>query len=114
MRHTCSVTNTRLFFLLLLLALLAACGTQTQGNPPTDSNPNPSPLSGKTMTYSPTDEVFLNPERGFRPGVQLGYSQGSTWLAGVDLPGMRGRGHTLIQAYISLEPFQGAPSPIPT
>lgn len=109
MQPTSCLANTRSFLILPLLALLAACGTQTQGNPPTDSNPNPSPLSGKTVTYSPSDEVFLNPERGFRPGVQLGYSQGSTSLAGVNLPGMRGRGYTLIQAYISLEPFQGGP-----
>lgn len=91
----------------LLLSLLAACGTQNSN--PDGSNPNPSPLSGKTVAYSPSDEVFLNPERGFRPGVQLGYSQGSTSLAGVNLPGMRGQGYTLIQAYISLEPFQNGP-----
>ncbi len=91
----------------LWLVLLAACATQNNGSD--NSNPNPSPLSGKTVTYASTDEVFLNPERGFRPGVQLGYSQGSTSLAGVDLPGMRARGYSLIHAYISLEPFQNGP-----
>ncbi len=109
MRPISFVANARPLLTLLLLALLAACGTQTQDNPPADSTPNPSPLSGKTVSYSPTDEVFLNPERGFRPGVQLGYGQGSTTLAGVNLPGMRTRGYTMIQAYISLEPFQSGP-----
>jgi hypothetical protein len=94
------------FLSLVLLVLLAACGTQTQSSPPGSSNPTP--LSGKTVTYASTDEVFLNPERGFRPGVQFGYGIGSSSLAGLDLAGFRGRGYTMIKAYISLQPFQNS------
>jgi hypothetical protein len=91
----------------LLALLLAACGAQTQSEAEAGSSTgSPSPLSGKTVTYAATDEVFLNPERGFRPGVQFGYAIGSRSLAGLDLAGMRSRGYSMIHAYISLEPFQ--------
>nr|WP_279381107.1 DUF4832 domain-containing protein [Meiothermus sp. CFH 77666] len=94
---------------MLLIVWLTACGTQTQGDSSGNSNPNPSPLSGKTVTYASSDEVFLNPERGFRIGVQFGYGIGSRSMTGLDLSGMRGRGYSMIHAYISLEPFQNGP-----
>ncbi|MCS7194552.1 MAG: DUF4832 domain-containing protein [Meiothermus sp.] len=94
------------WFSALLVLLLAACGAQTEGEPGSSTGSSSAPLSGKTVTYTTTDEIFLNPERGFRPGVQFGYGIGSRSLAGLDLAGMRGRGYSMIHAYISLQHFQ--------
>ncbi|MDX2007901.1 MAG: DUF4832 domain-containing protein [Meiothermus sp.] len=116
------------FALSALVLLLAACGggnaptspgnggttpptgTPTPTPPPGDSPAPGNPaVNGKSVTYTESSEVFLNPERGLRPGVQLGHGIGTTGMAGVDLAGMRGRGSTVIQGYVSLENFRSGP-----
>ncbi|RDI95645.1 DUF4832 domain-containing protein [Meiothermus sp. QL-1] len=97
--------------LLPLLALLAACGTQTQEETGPSAGSSPSPLSGRTVTYTPSNEIFPNPERGFRPGRQMGQSIGSTSMAGIDIEGMRAQGYTLFQGYISLQNYQHSDIP---
>lgn len=100
-----------------LVFLLAACGSGGTPTLPPSQPPQPeggpapdvAAVIGRTVTYAESNEVFLNPERGFRPGVQLGHGIGTTGMAGVDLAGMRGRGSTVIQAYISLQNFKGGP-----
>lgn len=92
----------------LLIAALAACGSQAPssndgGNTNPDPNtPTPNVINGgKTVNYQASDEIFLNPERGFRPGIQL--------MGGDNLAAMRGRGYSVVQAYVSLQGFKNGP-----
>jgi hypothetical protein len=64
--------------------------------------PTPTPAS-RTITYAASNEIFPNPERGFRRGVQL--------IGFGDLAGERARGNTLLQAYVRLQDFKSGPIP---
>lgn len=95
-----------------LLVLLAACGNDTQTQTPTTSvttptidttpaTPESSGVSNKTVTYQTSNDIFLNPERGYRVGLQL--------MGGDNLATMRSRGYSVLQAYVSLRAFKSGP-----
>lgn len=106
--------------LSLLLLFLAACGSQGPSTAGTSQTPsptapaNPTPTNptnpgsggstvagGKTVGYQSSEESFLNPERGFRPGIQL--------MGGDNLAAIRANGSSVVQAYISLQGFKNGP-----
>ncbi|MDX2005608.1 MAG: DUF4832 domain-containing protein [Meiothermus sp.] len=111
---------------VFLVMLLAACGaptpppssTQTPSptsTPSTPSSPNPAPttsptlIASKTVSYQASDELFPNPERGFRVGAQLGHRIGAAELAWIDMPAMFRRGERVFQSYVSLQNFKTGP-----
>lgn len=55
------------------------------------------------VTYSPTSEDFLNPERGFHNNIEL--------MDGRDFSDVRGKGYTLARAYIRLDEYRNRPLP---
>ncbi len=56
-----------------------------------------------TLTYPPTDEDFLNPERGFHSNTDL--------VSETDLSWVRPAGYTLTRAYVRLDAYRDAPLP---
>lgn len=53
------------------------------------------------MTYQASSDVILNPERGYRIGLQL--------IGGDNLAALRSQGYSVLQAYVSLRGFKNGP-----
>ena len=78
----------RLLFLLILIALLGGC----------IAVPAPKPM-GTTVTYTASDEVIVNPERGFRFPAEVtpNTSFGTFYQA---------LGVSLVHAYVRLDDYR--------
>jgi hypothetical protein len=57
------------------------------------------------VTYTPTTEDFLNPERGFHNNIEL--------MNGSDFSDVRSQGYTLARSYIQLDEYRNRPLPAP-
>ncbi len=63
----------------------------------------PSGGSTQTVTYEPSSENFLNPERGFHGNISLVDETSLSWV--------RNQGHALARAYVRLDDYRYQPLP---
>ncbi len=73
-------------------------GTTTQGEPTTTAGPELEPAPTETLEYTPTDEIFPNPERGVYRYVEI--------TEGWDLQGLADDGTRLVYSYVRLDDYR--------
>ena len=90
-------------------ALLSACGGGSSGSPPL-SAPASSLLAGWSVSFSPTDADFPNPDRGFYAGAAADFV---TELDAASLRAVWAAGQRLVLARVQLDAWREADLPGP-
>ncbi len=98
----------RIFLAWVGLALLGCGEVGETSTPGGGSVPVLPPMSGRTIVYQPSDEDFLNPERGFHVAFQLQeYNDYRTVRSG----GWFGLPASVVFAYVSLYEYRNSDIP---
>ncbi len=75
--------------------------TTTEGETTTTAGPDIEPAPTETLEYTPTDELFPNPERGVYRYVEI--------TEGWDLQGLADDGTRLVYSYVRLDDYRASP-----
>lgn len=93
--------------LLLFLGLMVSCGSSgsddTPGSPDKPNGKGTTSQVMKTVVYSPTDETFANPERGFYTEIESNMSDD---VSKNTLAQLRNDGKTLVQILYYLDDYK--------
>ena len=85
-------------FVFAVLFLLTACVAQRAQLPESSKPANRQPAKPTQISFTPTDEQILNPERGFFLPMDI--------LDVEDYGGVRATGNTLIRSYVRLDAYR--------